>query len=484
VRVPLRAVTGGLGLLLLGGCVYYNGMYNAKRLAGSARSAERDGRTFEATNYWGQVITRADTLVARHPNSKYVDEALMLKGTALSRLGQCTNAMGPLSRVTQVEGSNDAVEDAYLALARCHLEMGDPVAAELAAARPLQSREKYRRQQARLVHARALRLTGRAAEAVVALDSLPGDRVADERLLALAAAGERDEAFRLADSLLAQPHSGRFWDSLVVAVGRSDAPTASHIVDRLLERPGTAPMSQTRWLLEDAQRLESSDTARATARLAQAAQLGGASSAGFSVRVELARRGLRSTRTVDELAQPIKLLDSLAGGSASEGGGAVGEAGQLHTTLLRIREASDSSAARAATADLRLFLAADLARDTLEAPLLAASLFRRVADEWPDSPYAPKALLAVGMLAPAWADSARDLLATRYATSPYVAYVQGNALPEYKALEDSLQAFALASQARERQPSPGRAGHPVPPGNRRRPVPESPGRPNRSRIEP
>ncbi|MBW8839659.1 MAG: hypothetical protein JF602_07390 [Gemmatimonadetes bacterium] len=452
MRVPLRAVTGGLGLLLLGGCVYYNGMYNAKRLAGSARSAERDGRTFEATNYWGQVITRADTLVARHPNSKYVDEALMLKGTALSRLGQCTNAMGPLSRVTQVEGSNDAVEDAYLALARCHLEMGDPVAAELAVARPLQSRENYRRQQARLVHARALRLTGRAAEAVVALDSLPGDRVADERLLALAAAGERDEAFRLADSLLAQPDSGRFWDR--------------------------------RWLLEDAQRLESSDTARATARLAQAAQLGGASSAGFSARVELARRGLRSTRTVDELAQPIKLLDSLAGGSASEGGGAVGEAGQLHTTLLRIREASDSSAARAATADLRLFLAAELARDTLEAPLLAASLFRRVADEWPDSPYAPKALLAVGMLAPAWADSARDLLATRYATSPYVAYVQGNALPEYKALEDSLQAFALASQARERQPSPGRAGHPVPPGNRRRPVTESPGRPNRSRIEP
>jgi outer membrane protein assembly factor BamD (BamD/ComL family) len=484
VRVPRRTVTGSLCLLLLGGCVYYNGMYNAKRLAGSARSAERDGRTFEATNYWGQVITRADTLVARHPDSKYVDEALMLKGTALSRLGQCSNAMGPLSRVTQVQSSNDAVEDAYLALARCHLEMGDPTAAELAIARPLQSREKYRRQQARLVHARALRLTGRPAEAVVALDSLPGDRVADERLLALAAAGQRDQAFRLADSLLAQPDSGRFWDSLVVAVGRGDALTASHIVDRLLERPGTPPMSRTRWLIEDAQRLEGTDTARATARLAQAAQMGGATSAGFSARVELARRGLRGTRTVDELAQPIKLLDSLAGGSASEDGGAVGEASQLHATLVRIRDASDSSTARAATADLRLFLAAELARDSLEAPQLATSLFRRVADEWPDSPYAPKALLAVGMLAPAWADSARDLLATRYAASPYVAYVQGNALPEYKALEDSLQAFALASQARERQASPGQPGRPVTPGNRRRPGPDTPGRPNRSRIEP
>jgi hypothetical protein len=187
---------------------------------------------------------------------------------------------------------------------------------------------------------------------------------------------------------------------------------------------------------------------------------------------------------VDDLAQPIKLLDSLAGGAVGEGGGAVGDAGQLHATLVRIHDASDSSSARAATADLRLFLAAELARDTLEAPLLAASLFRRVADDWPDSPYTPKALLAVGMLVPAWADSARDLLATRYAASPYVAYVQGNALPEYKALEDSLQAFAVATQARERQARPGQPGQPVQPGNRRRPVPEAPGRPNRSRIEP
>jgi hypothetical protein len=87
-----RLVAGGLGVLLLGGCVYYNGMYNTKRLAGSARVAEREGRTFEATNLWGQVVTRAESLVVRHPDSKYVDEALMLKGTALARLGQCPSA--------------------------------------------------------------------------------------------------------------------------------------------------------------------------------------------------------------------------------------------------------------------------------------------------------------------------------------------------------------------------------------------------------
>jgi hypothetical protein len=447
-----RLAVGGLALLLLGGCVYYNGMYNTKRLAGSARNAEREGRTFEATNLWGQVVTRADTLVTRHPDSKYVDEALMLKGTALARLGQCPSAIGPLSRVSQVQGSEDAVEDAYLALARCHLELGDPAAAELAVAQALRSRRPERRRDARLVHARALRLTGRAAEAAATLDSLPGDRAADERLLALAAAGRRGEALRTADSLLAKPDSGRSWDSLVVAVGRADPLAASHIVDRLIERPGTPAPSQTRWLIEDGLRLQAVDTGRATARLVQAARVGAGSPAAASAQIQLVRRRLATVRTVDDLTEPGQALDSVTGQT-----GQTGEAGQLQALLLKVREASDSSAARSPTADLRLFLAAETARDSLGAPLLAASLFRQVADDWPDSPYAPKALLAVGMLDPLWADSAQALLAARYASSPYVAYVQGNPLPEYQALEDSLQAFALHAQPRQ-QPRPGQPG--------------------------
>ena len=71
-RRPMLLVAAAL---LLGGCVYYNGMYNTNRLAKSARQAERDGRSFEAKSLWGQVITRAETLVVRHPRSKYADEA-------------------------------------------------------------------------------------------------------------------------------------------------------------------------------------------------------------------------------------------------------------------------------------------------------------------------------------------------------------------------------------------------------------------------
>src|SRR5262249_17767656 len=97
------AVTGTrgiarLGLLaaavLLGGCAYYNGMYNTSRMAKSARKAERDGRAFEAQGYWGQVVTKADSLVVRHPQSKYADQATVLRGLALARLNQCPEAVG------------------------------------------------------------------------------------------------------------------------------------------------------------------------------------------------------------------------------------------------------------------------------------------------------------------------------------------------------------------------------------------------------
>src|SRR3954464_5901102 len=89
-----------LASVLLAGCVYYNGMYNANRLAGSARKAEREGRTFEATRLWGQVATKAESVVVRHPTSKYAEEAGVLRGVALARLGQCEHALGALSRAS------------------------------------------------------------------------------------------------------------------------------------------------------------------------------------------------------------------------------------------------------------------------------------------------------------------------------------------------------------------------------------------------
>ncbi len=169
-----RALSAVLVAALLGGCVYYNGMYNTKRLAGSARKAERDGRTFEANNLWGQVVTRAESLVARHPDSKYVDEALVLKGIALARLNQCEAAVAPLGRVSLLPPDAEVTEEAALALGRCQLELGDPGVAEIMFARVAESKDPVRRREARLLRGRALRMTGRHQEAVAALEGSVG----------------------------------------------------------------------------------------------------------------------------------------------------------------------------------------------------------------------------------------------------------------------------------------------------------------------
>jgi predicted negative regulator of RcsB-dependent stress response len=460
---------------LLGGCVYYNGMYNTKRLAGSARKAERDGRTFEANNLWGQVVTRAESLVARHPDSKYVDEALVLKGVALARLNQCDAAVAPLARVSLLPADAEVTEEASLALGRCQLQLGEPAVAEVMFARIAGSEDPVRRREARLLRGRALRLTGRHQEAVAALEGSPDPRALDERLLALAGAGQREAALALADSMLATRDTTVRWDTMVVAVGREDPATASALVDRLERRPNTPPATRARLFLEDGLRLASLDTARAEARLRQAAEVDSTGDSGERARMRLTRLSLMRTTSVSELPPIAKALDQRIEGR----GVLAGDAGQLRESIGRILAAADSASAGAAQADLRLFLAAETARDSLAAPALAASLFRTIVETTPDSPYAPKAILAGQTLDPVWGESAVPLLEARYAGSPYVAYLQGGEPYGYRELEDSLQSFALGL---------GAGGPPAArrPGVRRDSLPTRPGAapPPRRGLEP
>ena len=54
---------------LLGGCVYYNGMYNANRWPGPRGRPNVRGVPIEANNLWGQVATKAESVVVRHPTA-------------------------------------------------------------------------------------------------------------------------------------------------------------------------------------------------------------------------------------------------------------------------------------------------------------------------------------------------------------------------------------------------------------------------------
>jgi hypothetical protein len=439
----------------LGGCVYYNGMYNTNRLAKSARKAERDGRPSEARNLWGQVITRAESLVVHHPQSKYADQADVLRGLALARLDECPTAVTLLGRLELAEDlPSDFAEEAALALGRCQLELGDPALADAAFARVLDSRDSARRHEARFRHARVLRLTGRYEEALALLRENPDPRGRGDLVLALAGGGRTGEAFTLADSLVASNDTTIVWDSVLVTLGRRDPRAASALVGRLQADSTLTPEIRARRLYEDALRLEQVDTAAAVARLREAARVSGRSESTERARLRLIRRALVDVRTLDELP-PV--ADSL-GAMARVESGAAAEAVVLAATVARVHLLRDSAGPAVERGDLRLFLGAEAARDTLHASLLAAGLFRRLADDWPESPYAPKALLAAQLLDPSELEFARARLDSLYPDSPYLAALRGEDAPGYRALEDSLLAFAAAQAARAGTPRPGAPG--------------------------
>jgi hypothetical protein len=135
-------------------------------------------------------------------------------------------------------------------------------------------------------------------------------------------------------------------------------------------------------------------------------------------------------------------LDSVAGWlqrlTPGLRGAALAESRVLRLQIEAIRSGGDSS-------EIRAFRAAELARDSLAAPMLAASLFLRFAAGHPGSLFAPKALIAAGQLRPDAVDSVERVLRSHYAESPYALAFHGTPSPAFRAAEDSLAiAFGVA----------------------------------------
>jgi hypothetical protein len=452
-------------------------MYNANRLADSARKAEREGRTFAATSLWGQVATKAESVMVRHPKSKYAEEAAILRGLALARLGQCEPALGPLGRVGVAAVDTDLAEDAWLAAGRCQVSLGNMAAGDAAFAQVVESKDWWRRREARFQRSRTLRQAQRYQEALSTLEGVPEPRALPERLLSLAGDGRVPEAMALADSLVAVGDTTQPWDSLLVSLGRQDPSSGSSLVDRVRRLPNRLPETQARWLLEDGLRLISSDTARARRRFQEAVEIGGSGAAAGRASLQLVWLELRGVSHPQALSPLIRSLSNDAKRYAIVSAEMI----QLGSTATGVLSATASMTPGAPQGDLRLFLAGETARDSLLAPRLAEGIFQRIVREWPESPYAPKAVLAAQQVNPEWADSARALLEARYFASPYLAMIRGDEGSAYRQLEDSLGAFATAQSGAVRRAP---VFSPAAPGRRAPVTPDDDDRPATRRPQP
>jgi tetratricopeptide (TPR) repeat protein len=446
-------------LMLVGGCAYYNGMYNAKRLAGRAWKAEREGRTFEATSLWGQVAIKAESAAVRHPRKKWAEEARLLQGTAFVHLKDCARALAPLEAVMFTAREVEVRERAALLVGECRIALGDPAGATTAYARLVESREPSRRDLALYQRGRALRLDGRYQEALDELGRTSHPRAQGERAVALAAQGRVPEALAVAESLLVATDSLAPWDSLLAAVSAADPEAGSRLADRIAQTAGLPAGLKARLLAQDGVRWMAVDTARAGTRFATANSLVDGPAARGEVRFEAARARIVHAPSLASLRAAAEQLGDLG----VESGPFVLRGTQLAAAVERFLLIADSTPAGAPRGDLRLFLAGELARDSLGSPGLARAQFRRLADEWPDSPFVPKALLALIPLEPSSADSLRSLLTERFTGSPYLAMIEHGESPAYRELEDSLRLFALSlAPGGRRQVQPGQPNRPAP----------------------
>ncbi|MFN8650493.1 MAG: hypothetical protein U0133_01145 [Gemmatimonadales bacterium] len=427
-----------LTLLALGGCAYYNGMYNTKKLAGRARKAEREGRTFDATSLWGQVGIRAESVLAQHPNSKYADEARLLQATSMARLRNCAAAVQPLELVALTSPNATFREEATVLLGGCRTQLGDPAGAMDAFSRLTNSRDPERRRLAFFAHGQAQRMRGNYAEALEELSGTSYPGAAGERAAALAGLGRSAEAAALVDTLVSRGDTLVPWPAILEGIAAHDPEVASRLTDRLVADTALSLPLRARLLFEDGARWRPTDLTRSEARLAQLERLSSASVQAADSRLDAFRLRVREIETIPALADWTTRLEDISEGNARVAPVALRLAGTAH----RVIAAADSVVPGSPDGDLRLFIAAELARDSLDAVRFAAGQFGRVVREWPQSPFAPKALLALIVLAPDSADGYRARLRESYAASPYLAQIEQGASPAYEVLEDSLRRFA------------------------------------------
>lgn len=438
----MRSISVGL-LLLLGGCTWSNSLYQARRLVGEAERAERDQREFEAQSYWDQAAVKADSAFARDPSGVRGAEALWVRGRAAAKRRDCAGAIQAFDGSLILAPSAPWRESLLMSLGRCREEMGDPTALEAFLALR-GSADSARRQEARRRAGHLAANSGAWQDALTLLEGerSPGARV--DRAVALAGLGRTDDALAEVEPLLASADTTTRWEPLVRLLASRDAEDGDRFVERLSAQPTATPARRAEWLLAAIEGALPGDPAAAERRFAVLVTLQAPRPVGAG-RLLIADLRVSQASSVDDLRRALDALGSLA----TAGGLAAIRIGDLRRIGGRVVAEYDSILPSTANGDLALFGLAEEARDSLNAPMLAASLFHDLETRRDSSPYVPKALIARMALLPDSAEALRARLA-RYADSPYLAFTRGEDDPRLVALEDALRRFLDERATRRR----------------------------------
>ena len=407
-------------LPLLAACAYYNGLYNAREAEKRADAAARAGRETEASALFGTVAEKAETVLARYPRTRWRADALYLAGRGAALGGRCESGLPRLEEFLSAApaGSGrehrERAERARLSAAICHVRERRPSEALRALEPLLAAPRSPLRRDASLWAARAATALGDHEAAARHLSAL-GEGEAQWELLS---ASLRAGALARAESLLAdRARAGDYRDAVSAAVRDLWAAGRVAGADSAVARFGVsrAPANARARLHLELGELALSEGRSALAR----PHLGAARRLTSDTLVERRSEALLSTLALREAAT----IDGAARVLARSGAGQGTEAHQrLSDVVMLVRLLSTRPDPTGAS----LFLAAEVARDSLGAPELARALFARLPETYPDSPVAPKALLAATVVAPESAAVYRRRVLEQYRVSPYARLVAGD----------------------------------------------------------
>jgi len=413
-----RSLAGGaIASVLFTGCVYYNGVYNAKEAARAGDALLRQESETDAAGQFQLSAARAESVLVRFPKSSWRARALYLAGRGAAYGMQCERAIPHLTTFLALPGTEpDDRDRARVALASCEFRTQKIIAARARLDSLVESPNPAVARDARLWAARVALTIGDRDGVAQYLRDMDATALQWELISSSLAAGE----FARSESLLvAQATRGNYRDDAVRIV--RELWSAGRVVEVeaiLRSYDGSRVRDDRRAALHYAvgelnARARRDSTARR--HLTLATSLAGRDTVlarDAIVRLSLLSIGqLSSTRQVDSV---LARFDVSA--RATPNVRRVRE--QLLLVTLLEQRADPTGAS--------LYLAAEVARDSLRAPGIAQSLFLRVAREVNGSTLAPNAYYAAALLQPDSSITWYQRIRSEYPTSGVAMYLRGS----------------------------------------------------------
>ncbi|MFN2384458.1 MAG: tetratricopeptide repeat protein [Gemmatimonadota bacterium] len=420
------AALAALLLLTSVSCAYLNTLYNAQQAYDEGvrlSDAARDSLPAAARVQFERAAEKSGVVLDRYGDTRYADDALLLLGRSLLALGSHADASASFQRLIERFPESDLADAARLGLAQSERRRGDLGAAEAALAPLLADADEPL--PADVLYEQALIALGSGAhEAAVAgfrdlLAAHPGYarergigvQFADAELAAgqvdaaLAAytafrdqapdpAARAQLALRIANALSV---AGRPDDALTAYGEVLEGSPADSLAARIQWERGVLFAAQTAWA-------DAEDAWRKVAELAPGTAI--------ASRATLAR-GRMVWRTRGERAAGLEiLLDAFLHAPLSAAGDSARAEARALARVIHYEDLASGETEVAGLVDTTLARSTALyrlAEEVLEAerdPAAAARLFARLGEQYPETPWRPRALLAAGLLAREAGDSA------------------------------------------------------------------------------